>query len=268
MDNIEQSAESTEQTTTPVEAEQTAQEQGESGQEGIELTEEQQAEATKKAEEEKADRNQKAIDARFAKITREKHEALREAQTLREKYASQEQRALSEPELHDFDSIEDYANALTKFQHDKAEQGVNARIEQQRNDQLRQAQAMKLDTAEAVFQKSHADYAQVVGSLISISGGQLPEQISSAMFELGDDAPAVMYAIGQDPVDFVDLLNMSPSQQLMKLGEVRASLKNNLKTPKTPNAPAPVTPTQGKANTKTNPYKGSDDEFLRSRGLT
>ncbi|RZG47032.1 hypothetical protein [Acinetobacter wuhouensis] len=267
MDNNDQSTENTEQTTTPIETEQVEQEQRGSGQTSVELTEEQQAEATKKDEEEKAERHQKAVDARFAKLTWEKNEALRKAQALSEKYASQENQSLVEPQLHDFNSIEDYASALSKFQQNKAEQDQNSRFEQQRNEQLRQAQAIKLDTAEAEFQKSHSDYAQVVGSMITLSGGQFSEQLSSAMFELGDDAPAVMYEIGKDPVNFVDLLNMSPMHQLMKLGEVRASLKNNPKPPKIPNAPAPVNPIQGKANTKKDPYKGSDDEFLRSRGL-
>lgn len=267
MDNTEQTTESTEPVTTPAEPENTEQEQGKSGSGEVELTAEQQVEATQKAEAEKEVKRQKALDSRFAKLTWEKNEAIREAQALREKYEAQEQKALSEPLLHDFDSVEDYAQALSKYQQGKAEQGMNAQFEQQRNEQMRQAQALKLDAAEAEFQKSHGDYAQVVGSMISLSGGQLPDQLGLAMLDLGDDAPAVMYEIGKDPVDYVDLLNMTPSQQLMKLGEVRASLKNIPKTPKIPDAPAPVTLTQGKANVKKDPYKGSDDEFLRSRGL-
>lgn len=259
MENVEQPTESTEQTATPVETEPTAQEQGESGQEGTELTAEQQAEASKKAEAEKATQRQSAFDKRIARMNWEKNEALREAQALREKYAHQEQQAKAEPQLHDFDSVEDFAKALTKFEQDKSEQDQNSRFEQQRSEQMRQAQAMKVDTAEAEFQKSHADYPQVVGSLISISGGQLPEHLGAAVLELGDDAPAVLYELGKDPVDYVDLLNMSPMHQLMKLGEVRASLKNNPKPPNVPNLPKPVELTQGKANTaKKNPLSMDD----------
>ncbi|WP_151805889.1 hypothetical protein [Acinetobacter bereziniae] len=267
MDNIEQTAENTDQPTTPVETDQLDQSQGDGGSD-VELTEEQQAEAAKKAEEEKAAHRQKAIDQRIAKITREKHEAIREAQALREKYAAQEQKALTEPQLHEFESIDDYAKALSKYQEDKANQNYQSQFEQQRNEQMRQAQALKLDAAEAEFQKSHTDYAQVVGNLVNISGGQLPEQLGAAVLELGDDAPAVLYEIGKDPVDFVDLLGMSPTHQLMKLGEIRASLKNNPKTPKIPNNPAPVSPAKGATNSKKDPYKGSDEEFLRGRGLT
>lgn len=266
MDNIEQTTETTEQTTPPVETDQPDQTQGDGGSE-VELTEEQQAEVAKKAEEEKAAHRQKAIDQRIAKITREKHEAIREAQALREKYAAQEQKALAEPQLHEFDSIDDYAKAFAKYQEDKANQKYQSQFEQQRNEQMRQAQALKLDAAEAEFQKSHTDYAQVVGNLVNISGGQLPEQLGAAVLELGDDAPAVLYEIGKDPVDFVDLLGMSPTHQLMKLGEIRASLKNNPKTPKIPNNPDPVNPSKGSANLKKDPFKGSDNDFLRTRGL-
>ncbi|OTG65829.1 hypothetical protein [Acinetobacter silvestris] len=269
MENIEQSAEQTESTAAPIEAEQPPEQtegNGEGGSE-VELTEEQQAEATKKAEEEKAVHRQKTIDQRFAKLTWEKNEAIREAQTLREKYGTAEHKELKAPELHDFESVEDYANALSKYQQSKAEQDYNSRFERQRSEQLRQAQALTLSNAEAEFKKTHADYVQVVQSLVHLSGGELPEQLSIAVLELGDAAPAVLYEIGKDPVDFVELLNMSPMHQLMKIGEVRASLKNIPKIPKTPNAPAPVTPPKGGANSKKDPYKGSDDEFLRSRGL-
>ncbi|WP_151824169.1 hypothetical protein [Acinetobacter bereziniae] len=267
MDNNEQPTETTAQANTSGEVEQQAEQaQGEGGSE-VELTEEQQAEAAQKAEEEKAAQRQSAIDKRIAKITREKHEAIREAQALREKYAAQEQKALAEPQLLEFESIDDYAKALSKYQEDKANQNYQSQFEQQRNEQMRQAQALKLDAAEAEFQKSHTDYAQVVGNLVNISGGQLPEQLGAAVLELGDDAPAVLYEIGKDPVDFVDLLGMSPTHQLLKLGEIRASLKNNPKTPKIPNNPDPVNPSKGSANLKKDPFKGSDNDFLRTRGL-
>lgn len=267
MENTEQPIETAEQTTAPVETEQSEQAQGDGGSE-VELTEEQQTEAAaKKAEEEKAAQRQKTLDQRFAKLTWEKNEALRKAQELEQKYAKHEQSAQAEPQLHEFDSLEEYAKALSKYQQDKAEQNYLSKYEQQRLDQVRQAQAIKLDAAEAEFQKSHADYAQVVGSLVNLSGGQLPDQLGMAVLELGDDAPAVLYEIGKDPVDFVELLGMSPTHQLMKLGEIRATLKNSPKTPKIPNTPPPVNPPKGGANSKKDPYKGSDAEFLRSRGL-
>lgn len=267
MEDLEQSTESTEQTNTAVELEHLSEQSQGDGEREVELTEEQQAEASKRAEEEKAVHRQKAIDQRFAKLTWEKNEAIREAQALREKYGSTDTKEIKEPQLYEYDSIEDYANALSKFQESKAEQNFNSRFEQQRNEQLRQARTLKISNAEAEFQKTHADYSQVVKSLVDLSGGELPEQLSIAVLELGDVAPAVLYEIGKDPVDFVELLNMSPIHQLMKIGEVRASLKNISKTPKIPNAPAPVSPIQGRANTKKDPYKVSDDEFLRSRGL-
>ncbi|MQZ31950.1 hypothetical protein F4U02_13245 [Acinetobacter haemolyticus] len=270
MDNTEQTIETTEQTSTPGEVEQQVEQQqgGEGGSE-VELTEEQQAEAAaKQAEEEKAAQRQAAIDKRFAKLTWEKNEALRKAQELEQKYAKQEQSSKAEPQLHEFDSIEDYAKALSKYKEDKVKQDYQSQFEQQRVEQLRQAQALKLDAAEAEFQKGHADYQQVVGNLVNLSGGQLPNEIGNAVLELGDDAPAVLYEIGKDPVEFVELLGMSPTLQLMKLGEVRATLKNSPKTPKIPNTPAPVNPPKGGANSKKDPHAGSDADFLRSRGLT
>lgn len=267
MDNIEQPTESTEQTATPSDVEQQAeQSQGEGGSE-VELTEEQQAEAAQKAEEEKAAQRQSAVDKRIAKLTWEKNEAIRKAQELEQKYASQAQSAIKEPQLHEYDSIEEYANAVSKFQADKAQREYATQFEQQRSEQVRQAQAYKLEAAEAEFQKANPDYLRVVGSLVHISGGELPEQLSKAVLELGDAAPAILYELGKDPVDVVELLDMSPTQQLMKLGEIRANLKNNPKTPKIPNAPAPVNPPKGGANSKKDPYKGSDEDFLRSRGL-
>ena len=270
MDNIEQTTEATEQTAAPGETEhqQDEQSQGGDGTSQVELTEEQQAEAAaKQAEDEKAAQRQAALDKRFAKLTWEKNEAIRKAQELEQKYAKQEQSSQAEPQLHEFDSIEDYAKALSKYKEDKVKQDYQSQFEQQRVEQLRQAQALKLDAAEAEFQKGHADYQQVVGNLVNLSGGQLPNELGNAVLELGDDAPAVLYEIGKDPVEFVELLGMSPTLQLMKLGEVRATLKNSPKTPKIPNTPAPVSPAKGVTNSKKDPYKGSDDEFLRSRGL-
>lgn len=270
MDNIEQTTESTEQTVASSETEQqqVEQQQGEEGNSQVELTEEQQAEAAaQKAEEEKAAHKQSAIDKRIAKLTWEKNEALRKAHELEQKYASQAQSAVKEPQLHEFDSIDEYAKAVSKYQEDKVKQEYQNEYEQQRAEHLRQAQAVKLEVAEAEFQKAHPDYLRVVGSLVQISGGELPEQLSMAVLELGDAAPAVLYELGKDPVDVVDLLDMTPTQQLMKLGEIRATLKNNPKTPKIPNAPAPVNPAKGGTSSKKDPHSGSDEDFLRSRGL-
>ncbi|WP_109439829.1 hypothetical protein [Acinetobacter haemolyticus] len=269
MDNIEQTTETTEQTSTPGEVEQQVeQQQGEEGNSQVELTEEQQAEAAaQKAEEEKAAHKQSAIDKRIAKLTWEKNEALRKAHELEQKYASQAQSVVKEPQLHEFDSIDEYAKAVSKYQEDKVRQDYQNQQEQQRTEQLRHAQAVKLEVAEAEFQKAHPDYLRVVGSLVQISGGELPEQLSMAVLELGDAAPAVLYEIGKDPVDVVELLDMTPTQQLMKLGEIRATLKNNPKTPKIPNAPAPVNPAKGGTSSKKDPHSGSDEDFLRSRGL-
>ncbi|MCU4389911.1 hypothetical protein KTH73_04110 [Acinetobacter courvalinii] len=270
MDNTEQTNDTTEQTaaTGEVEQQQVEQPQGDEGGNQVELTEEQQAEAAaQKAEEEKAAQRQSAIDKRIAKLTKEKHDAIRKAQELEQKYASQAQSAVKEPQLHEFDSIDEYAKAVSKYQEDKVKQDYQTQYEQQRIEQLRQAQAVKLDIAEAEFQKAHPDYLQVVGSLVQISGGELPEQLSMAVLELGDAAPAVLYEIGKDPVDVVELLDMTPTQQLMKLGEIRATIKNNPKTPKIPKTPAPVNPAKGMTNSKKDPYQGSDDEFLRNRGL-
>ena len=119
MEDLEQPTNNPEQTTTPDETEQSAQSQGGDGSE-VELTEEQQAEAAQKAEEEKAAQRQSAIDKRIAKLTWEKNDAIRKAQELEQKYASQAQSASKEPQLHEYDSIEDYANAISKFQADKA----------------------------------------------------------------------------------------------------------------------------------------------------
>lgn len=268
MEDLEQSIESTEQTNTGVESEEQSEQSQGDGESEVELTEEQQVEASKRAEEERAVHRQKTIDQRFAKLTWEKNEAIRKAQELEQKYAKHEQSNFVEPQLHDFESIDDYVAALSTYQENKVEQSYNMRLEQQFNEQLRQAQFIKLDTSETEFQKLHADYPLVVKSLVDLSGGELSEHLSSVVLELGNEAPAVLYEIGKDPVEFVELLNMSPMHQLMKIGEVRASLKNISKTPKIPNAPTPVSPIQGRANTKKDPYKGSDDEFLRSRGLT
>lgn len=230
-------------------------------------TPESEAEAKKKVEEERHKKRQAAIDNRFAKLHYEKKEAERQAQALREKYESQEQSSLKEPQLHDYDSIDEWSKALGEYQVKKAEKEVTSRFEQQRTEQQQMAQQVKLEAAETEFQKTNPDYQRVVGGLVSLSGGQLSQQLSSVILELGDEAPAILYELAKEPEDCIDLLNASPTMQLLKLGEIRASLKNAPKIPKIPNAPAPVTLTQGKANTKKDPYKGSDDEFLRSRGL-
>lgn len=268
MDNIEQTTETTEQTSTPGEVEQhVEQQQGNEGSE-VELTEEQQAEATaKQAEEEKAAQRQAAIDKRFAKLTWEKNEALRKAQELEQKYAKHEQSSKAEPQLHEFDSIDDYAKAIREYQSELAKKEYHDQYEQQRIEQMRQAQSVKIDAAETEFLKTNPDYNNVVSNLVNLTGGQLPEELSVAVLELGSDAPAVLYEMAKDPADVAELLDMSPTQQLMKLGEIRATLKNSPKTPIIPNTPAPVSPAKGVTNSKKDPYKGSDDEFLRSRGL-
>lgn len=267
MDNTEQTTDNPEQALTPSEETQAEQTQSEGGGEA-ELTEEQQqAEVTKKTEEVHAAERQSAYDKRIAKLTREKYDAIREAEALREKYATQEQKAYVEPQLHDFESLDDYAKALSDFHKAKSVQDYQNQFEQERSTQIREAQVAKLQTAETEFTKLHPDFKQVLQTTLELSGGAISENISNALLEVAEDAPAVLYELAKDPVDYVELLGMSPINQLLKIGEVRATLRNKPKTPKIPNIPTPINPSKGGSNSKKDPYKGSDDEFLRSRGL-
>lgn len=262
MEDIEQTTHATEQHTAPSDETQNAkQTQGDGGSE-VELTEEQkQAESAKKAEETRAAEQQSAIDRRFAKLTWEKNEAIREAQALREKYVAQEQKSLVEPEVHDYESIDDFKKALSDFYKTQTAQDYQSQFENQRQQQVRQAQQIKLESAEVEFEKAHPDFTQRVSTLVQLSGGELPQQLNIAALDLGEDAPAVFYEICKDPADVINLLEMTPNQQLMKLGEVRATLKNSPKTPKIPNIPPPINPANGKpSNGKKNPLSMSDTE--------
>ncbi|RZF53685.1 hypothetical protein EXE30_06835 [Acinetobacter halotolerans] len=219
-----------------------------------------------KKEEAAQAKRQSAIDRRFAQLTWEKNEAIRKAQALEQQYGKPEE--LKEPSMQDFDSIADWQNALSTYLTQKAEQDTAKRFEQQRQEQFQIAQAAKLETAEAEFAKTHPDYQNRIGGLVHYAGGELPQHLSDAVFELGDDAPAVLYELSKDPTDVMDLINLSPMAQLIRIGEVRASIKNNPKpTPKAPQIPQPVSLAQSKSNAKKDIHKMSDSDFLRERGL-
>lgn len=225
---------------------------------------EQQPEAEQEAEQKK-----RGAQKRFDELTRQRHEAQREAQEWKrralELEASKSQQQLQEPDIGDFESVDDYRQAVVEYAKANALETAKREISQrQQYEQIASKQA-KVDVAEAEYMKSNPTYAQNAANVTQLMAGNLAPQVAEAFLDLGADAPAVIDELGADLDQLMDFANATPYQQLMKLGELRMQAKSKPKTQRKP-LPTPVTPVGANGGAR-NPTNLSDSEFLKTRGL-
>ena len=243
--------------------------------EQVEQEQEQQEELTPEQQEEKAkadaETHKRSVQDRINKSVAKQREAERERDDLRARLAAYEAQAnqLKEPDINDFDDLAAYQKAEREYGRQQAL--AEARQGQSTNTQQAATQALvqTYQTQEAELAKTVPDYAQVISVADAIIGEQgLPPEVSLALLRSGDGA-RIGYEICKDTNQLIDFLGMSPTEQIIRIGEVKAGLpKRTAKTPSAANLPQPITPTSGNASTRKDVYKMSTDDFIAHRNKT
>lgn len=214
----------------------------------------------------RAEKRAQGVQKRIDELTREKHEALRLAQTLAERLqaAGQGEAKLQAahsgaPDPSQFSTYEDYIDALTDF---KLEQRETARTQQYRQAQAQRAQAEMQERAQAQLNKGaekYADFYEVVTDpSLPITG-----TMAAAMAEAENGAD-VAYFLGTNPKEAQRIASLSPTRQAIEIGKIEAKLSAQPE-PVATKAPPPIKPLSGAGKVETDPDKMTTEEWVKWR---
>ena len=198
------------------------------------------------------------VKKRIDKLTRQKYEAIAEVNRLKAEFeALKAQNAPKsvEPQMSDFDTLDDYVEALAEYKYQNnmlsqqekyAERAREQRVAREWTDKLEKVRAVAPDFDEAFKNVAEITFAQ--STLDAVAGHEKGAEIA--------------YLLGKDPVKAYQIASLPPMQQLMAIGEIAA--KTNLTKPKTVStAPAPIKPVSGGASNSAPP--ADIDEWVKWR---
>ncbi len=190
------------------------------------------------------------LQERIDEMTREKYDAIREADSLRRELdalrnpqartdeAKPTQAATTEdrPKLEDFDyDPEAFYDALAKWRVDAELASRESKAEQRKQQETAAERAQSFKDRESAFAAEHADYYDVAYTA--------PVNYSEAMLEAirdSDVAPAIAYHLANNLEDAAEISRMSPLGAAKAIGRIEAQLS----------APAERRPVQPKSVTK------------------
>ncbi len=224
-------------------------------------------EAAAKAEEEKT--KPTGAEKRINRLTAEKRSLEDEVHNLRgqveagKKPAELAVEEAKKPVAEDFETTEEYLEALTDFKADerfKKNQAEEAqKAEQQEQQEVFEAFGERQDKARA----AHDDYDEVVG------GGnlQIPQSALLAIIEL-DNGPDVAYHLAKNPELPKKLMDLSPLKAVAEIGRLSAILATPAQ--EAANPPAHRTPEQeaGKPPAPKKPASGAPPPITPVGGST
>lgn len=236
-----------------------------------EPAEEQVAEATtEETAEEGQERDDKGrfkpkVQERIDEITRQRHEAQREAAYWRgiaETRAAQEQpKAEAEPKAEDFSDYGEYVRALAKFEAKSLVKAELTQLEAQRQDQAKASTWQQ--RAEAV-KAELPDFDQVMRT----SSAPMTQAMAEAIRE-SEFGPKVAYHLAQNPEVAARLAQLSPLAAAREIGKLEASLSTTAANPppvkKITSAPTPPTPVGSGRSTTGDPGKMSQADYMEWR---
>lgn len=200
------------------------------------------------------------VKKRIDKVTRQKYEAIAEANRLRaelEQLRAQIAPKQQAPDISQFDTMDDYVEALAEYKYQNnmlsqqekyAERAREQRVAREWTDKLEKVRAVAPDFDEAFANVAEITFAQ--STLDAVAGHEKGAEIA--------------YLLGKDPVKAYQIASLPPMQQLMAIGEIAA--KSSLTKPKTvTSAPPPVKPIQGGSSASPDISKMSTAEYIKYR---
>lgn len=202
---------------------------------------------------------------RFDRLTYQREQALREkaeAEKERERLAAEVERlktsktaAEGKPKLEDFDSDEEYFDALTDWKWEQRELKVKAEREKEEQTQTKQkAEQTFKETVVSVNTAGEAKYEDYTETISALPPEVMDVELAQAIFET--DAPEdIAYHLGKNPKEAAKISKLSPLKKAIALGKIEARLA----TKTTTSAPPPIKPVKGKGTTDFDP-----DELLNT----
>jgi len=227
--------------------------------------------ATEEAADDGQERNEKGqfkpkLQERIDEITRQRHEAQREAAYWRGIAETREAKAQpaeadAEPKPEAFEDYGAYVRALAKFE---AKALVKAEFEQQKTQQTQAAQATTWQQRAEAVKAELPDFDQVMASSTAPMSHAMAEAIKGS-----DIGPKVAYHLAQNPEVAAKLSRLEPMAAAREIGRLEASLSVKAEAPPAPkritSAPTPPTPVGSGRSTVGDPGKMSQADYMEWR---
>ena len=226
--------------------------------------------AQAKQDDEEEHRVPKGVQKRIDRLTQEKYRLRAELDVLRNQQqqpqAHQAQQAAQPseaPKLEQFQSIEEYLDALAdhkasqKFDHLAKEREAKESQTRQQQEVAKLHESYTKQTEQA--RQAYGDFDDVV------QDPDLP--ISQAMAEAimrSTNGADVAYYLGKNPAEAVRLANLDPFSAAVEIGRIAATVVRP-QARKASNAPPPIQPVGSRASPVTDPDKMSAEEWMKWR---
>ena len=218
---------------------------------------------------------------RIDELTRDKHEARRQAerlekmleqqeQILRQYSPAQEQQApsLAPPDPSQFAGGQydpRYMDAMMQYTREsavmEAKQAVAQEYEQRARLQTQQAAQAKLETAEAAARVRYADYDSVIERITSDPILAQNQTIREAILGM-ENGPDIAYQLGRNLDVAYEISNMSPVQAGMRLAAI---VRQDARTSSAPKPIRPINGTGGTVNSTKSYAEMSTSEYIAAR---
>jgi hypothetical protein len=200
------------------------------------------------------------VKKRIDKVTRQKYEAVAETNRLKaelEQLRAQLAPKQEAPDISNFDTFEDYSDALAEYKYQQ-------KIQQAQSQQSQQTQAQKNAqewVAKVEKVRSIApDFDDAFNNVASIEFAPMALE-AVAQHPKGAE---IAYMLGKDVSEAYRIAALPPSLQLMAIGEIAA--RTNIPKPKTVStAPTPVRPVGSSSGGKKSINEMTDKEYNEFR---
>lgn len=212
---------------------------------------------------------------RINKLTWQRSEARREAESLRRKIQELEAKSSKpatdeqEPKETDFQSYAEYLRALARYETNQRlkteKQESEANTLKQTKEQYRAQISSEFQERISEFKEKTEDFEEVVegSGIFDLPDSPTVEAMSLAMAE-SDLGAQILYHLAQNMKEASRIARLSPYAAAREIGKLEAKLSTP--APKKPSqAPEPITPVGGKEPVKKDPEKMPIKEWMAKR---
>lgn len=207
----------------------------------------------------------KELEAKYAQLNQQ-------SQAPRQDGGNSNGGAPPKPNIDDYDldtQLDDYFAAQAEYEEKHQDWKLDQRLQQrEQSKQQEQRNAEITDTFNARF-KSNPEFKENFQQLATLMQDK-PIQADPSELYAGDDLMDLLEHVAADQDLYYEIAEMPQAKQYAEFGRIHAAIqakKGVSKAARQSKAPKPPNHTNANAPMKRDPYKGSDDDVMRSRGL-
>lgn len=204
------------------------------------------------------------LEARFEQLSQQSQQPQQKTQSL--------DGAPVKPDIDNFDletELDDYFAAQAEYDNQMDEWKFDQRLKQR--EQAKQQEATNAEITNNFNERftSNPKFKEDFQQLAAVMQ-DMPIQADPMQLYSTDDALDIVQEIAANLDLYYEIAGLSEQRQYAEFGKLHAQIQSRKSAPKANRqSKAPPPPNHGNANApmKRDPYKGSDDEVMRARGL-